>query len=183
MKLIRRARSDLHKKVAEIASVANIPEIQAQSELINKILNTDYVDNAGINEFEEIREKLRDLMKYIPRGKIKYETNFSDELLSATWKESELENDELKNYKAKAEYYIRHTANIRKGGMIMLRVGMLTSGGDCQALTVSCRWRWSYQIRKSDRQTLRRYYPVTTLPVPISPLPMASISCGKSSKC
>lgn len=60
-----RARSDLHKKVAEIASVANIPEIQAQSELINKILNTDYVDNAGINEFEEIREKLRDLMKYI----------------------------------------------------------------------------------------------------------------------
>lgn len=66
MKLIRRARSDLHKKVAEIASVANIPEIQTQSELINKILNTDYVDNAGINEFEEIREKLRDLMKYIP---------------------------------------------------------------------------------------------------------------------
>ena len=74
-----RARSDLHKKVAGIASVANIPEIQAQSELINKILNTDYVDNAGINEFEEIREKLRDLMKYIPRGKIKYETDFSDD--------------------------------------------------------------------------------------------------------
>ena len=46
--------------------MANIPEIQAQSELVNKILNTDYVDNAGINEFEEIREKLRDLMKYIP---------------------------------------------------------------------------------------------------------------------
>lgn len=108
-----RARSDLHKKVAGIASVANIPEIQAKSELINKILNTDYVDNAGINEFEEIREKLRDLMKYIPRGKIKYETNFSDELLSATWKESELENDELKNYKAKAEYYIRqHQDNV-----------------------------------------------------------------------
>lgn len=108
-----RARSDLHKKVAGIASVANIPEIQAQSELINKILNTDYVDNAGINEFEEIREKLRDLMKYIPRGKIKYETNFSDELLSVEWKESELENDELKNYKAKAEYYIRqHQDNV-----------------------------------------------------------------------
>ena len=52
-------------------------------------------------------------VKYIPRGKIKYETNFSDELLSATWKESELENDELKNYKAKAEYYIRqHQDNV-----------------------------------------------------------------------
>lgn len=47
-----RARTDLRKKVAGIANVANIPEIQAQSELINKILNTDYIDNAGINDFE-----------------------------------------------------------------------------------------------------------------------------------
>ncbi len=108
-----KARGDLRKRVAQIASVANIPEIQAQSDLINKILNTDYVDNAGIDDFEEIREKLRDLMKYIPRGTIKYVTNFSDELLSTDWRESELENDELKNYKAKAEYYIRqHQDNI-----------------------------------------------------------------------
>lgn len=31
------------------------------------------------------------------------------------------------------------TANIRKGGTIMLRVGMLTSGGDCQALNAAMR--------------------------------------------
>lgn len=46
-------------------------------------------------------------MKYIPKDGVKYITNFTDELLSTEWKESELENDELKNYKAKAEYYIR----------------------------------------------------------------------------
>lgn len=108
-----RARSDLYKKVKGVAGVANIPEIQAQSEIINKILHTDYVDQAGIDEFEEIREKLRNLMKYIQTGTIKYVTNFTDELLSIEWKESELENDELKNYKAKAEYYIRqHQDNI-----------------------------------------------------------------------
>jgi type I restriction enzyme R subunit len=50
--------------------------------MINKILNTDYVDNAGINEFKEIREKFRDLMKYIPKHKIRYDTNFEDDLLS-----------------------------------------------------------------------------------------------------
>ena len=108
-----RARSDLHKKVAGIASVANIPEIQAQSEFINMILHTDYVDTAGINEFEEIRERLRNLMKYLPHSNVRYDTNFADELLSIEWNESELENDELKNYKAKAEYYIRqHQDNI-----------------------------------------------------------------------
>ena len=108
-----RARSDLHKKIAGIASVANIPEIQAQTDLINKVLNTDYVDTAGINEFEEIREKLRNLMKYLPNSSIRYDTNFTDEVLSTEWNESELENDDLKNYKAKAEYYIRqHQDNI-----------------------------------------------------------------------
>ncbi len=52
-----RHRSDLFKKVAGIASVANIPEIQAQRELIDTNFNTDYVDNAGIDEFEHIRER------------------------------------------------------------------------------------------------------------------------------
>ena len=102
-----RARSDLMKKVAGIASVANIPEIMVQAELINKILHTDYLDHAGINEFEEIREKLRGLMKYIPSSVVTYETNFDDQLLAIEWNESQLENDDLKNYRAKAEYYVR----------------------------------------------------------------------------
>ncbi len=102
-----RARHDLTKKVSAVASVANIPEIMMQAELIDKILHTDYVDNAGIDEFEHIRERLRALMKYIPIIKIRYDTDFDDEILSMEWKESELENDDLKNYKAKAEYYVR----------------------------------------------------------------------------
>ncbi|MBQ3508569.1 MAG: DEAD/DEAH box helicase family protein [Peptococcaceae bacterium] len=102
-----RARSDLVKRVNGIASVANIPEIQMQGEFIQQILHTDYLDNAGIHQFEEIRERLRGLMKYIPKVELHYDTHFSDELLSQEWKESELENDDLKNYKAKAEFYVR----------------------------------------------------------------------------
>ena len=78
-----------------------------QAELIDKILHTDYLDNAGIDEFEHIRESLRDLIKYIPNVKIIYDTDFDDEILSVDWKESELDSDDLKNYKAKAEYYVR----------------------------------------------------------------------------
>ena len=108
-----RHRSDLFKKVEGIASVANIPEIQMQSELINKILHTNYVENAGIDELEHIRISLRGLMKYLPKEIVKYDTNFTDEILSTEWNESELENDELKNYKAKAEFYVRqHQDNI-----------------------------------------------------------------------
>ena len=102
-----KARNDLYKKVGGVAGVANIPEIMAQSELIDKLLHTNYLENAGMNEFEHIRKSLRDLMKYIPVNKLRYDTNFDDEILSMDWKESELENDDLKNYKAKAEFYIR----------------------------------------------------------------------------
>ena len=103
-----RARNDLMKRVASVAGVANIPEIQAQTDFINQVLHTDFVENAGINEFEMIRKRLRSLMKYIPpQERPKYTTNFEDDILSVEWKDSELENDELKNYKAKAEYYIR----------------------------------------------------------------------------
>lgn len=103
-----RARKDLLLKVSALAGVANIPEIMVQAELIEEILHSNYLDNAGINEFEHIRKNLRDLMKYIPVGpRITYVTNFDDDILSMEWHESELENDDLKNYKAKAEYYVR----------------------------------------------------------------------------
>ena len=106
-KTYTRAQKDLVKRVAGIAGVANIPEIAAQSELIENILHGTYLERAGIHEFEYIRQNLRDLMKYIPRGSAVYTTNFTDEILSTEWTEADLENDDLKNYKAKAEFYIR----------------------------------------------------------------------------
>lgn len=106
-KTYTRARNELIKKVSSITGVANVPEIGAQSELIKKILHTGYLDTAGINEFEHIRECLRGLMKYLPCDGRVYTTDFTDDILSVEWKEAELENDDLKNYKAKAEFYIR----------------------------------------------------------------------------
>ena len=108
-----RGHHELVKKVSAIANVANIPEIMMQAELIDQILHTNYLDNAGIDEFEHIRECLRNLMRYVTGGHETYVTNFDDEILSVEWKESELENDDLKNYKAKAEYYVRqHQDNV-----------------------------------------------------------------------
>ena len=102
-----RARRDLENKVIAVSKVANIPEIMAQSELIDKILHTDYLDTADVDTFENIRKSMRNLMKYIHADKAIYDTNFDDEILSSEWKDSELENDDLKNYKAKAEFYVR----------------------------------------------------------------------------
>lgn len=140
-----RARTDLYKKVSGITSVANIPEIMVQSELINKILHTDYLDTAGINEFEHIRENLRDLMKYIPRTGVKYITNFDDEILSVEWNESDLESDDLKNYKAKAEFYIRQHQD--EAAIAKLRSNVPLNAEDVKALE---RILWSEVGSKKD---------------------------------
>ena len=131
-KTYKRARHDLMKKVGGIAGVANIPEIMAQSELIQKILHTDYLDTAGINEFEHIRENLRGLMKYLPKTVIRYDTNFTDDILSTEWNEAELETDDFRNYKAKAEYYIRTHQD--EGVIAKLRSNIPLTADDVKAL-------------------------------------------------
>ena len=127
-----KARSDLFKKVSDVAGVANIPEIRSQSELLEKILHTDYLDNAGIKEFEHIREHLRGLMKYLPRGGEVYTTNFTDDILSVEWKESDLENDDLKNYKAKAAFYLRQHQD--KASIAKLRTNIPLTEKDVKEL-------------------------------------------------
>lgn len=106
-----RAHHDLLQKAEALSKIANVPEIAAQSALLEKILHTDYVENTGVDELEKIRKALRDLMKYITNEQSAYETGFGDEILSIEWKQSELENDDLQNYKMRAEFYVRQHQN------------------------------------------------------------------------
>ena len=102
-----RRKADLFRKASALSKVSNIPEVTAQKDLILRIIETDYVDRAGIDDLEHIRKSLRDLIKYIPINHLAYITDFDDTIIDSEWNESELENDELENYKAKVEYYIR----------------------------------------------------------------------------
>ena len=71
-------------------------------------------------------------MKYLPHDGAIYNTNFTDDILSVEWKESELENDDLKNYKAKAEFYVRqHRDNI---AIAKLRSNIPLTGEDVKML-------------------------------------------------
>ncbi len=104
----KRGLKDLLGKVRGLSKVGTIPAVVEQKDFIVQLLNTDYIETAGINEFELIRQKLRDLIKYIPHGeKPIFNTDFDDEILSVTEHESDLGNDDLQNYKMKVNYYIR----------------------------------------------------------------------------
>lgn len=106
------ARKELVRKVRAVAEVSNIPSINAKREFLHQLLRTDYIETAGIGEFERIREELRGLIKYIPpRERGVFNTDLADEIVSAQWRDSELENDDLADYKERVNYYIRQHQN------------------------------------------------------------------------
>ncbi len=103
-----RGIKELIAKARAVSTVSTIPEVKAQSELLDKIINTSYLETADLHDFEYIREKLRDLIKYIPRVLFKpWTTDFTEEILAAETRESDLENDDLKDYKQRVNSYIR----------------------------------------------------------------------------
>lgn len=129
-----RAKRDLKKRANALSRLIgkHIDEIDCRKEIIDKVLSDSYVDGAGIIEFEEIRTGLRDIMSFIKSTVQTYDTNFDDDILSTDWHESELENDDLKNYKAKAEFYIKqHQDNIV---IAKLKTNKPLTTGDVKAL-------------------------------------------------
>ena len=104
----KRARNDLLKKVNALTGYGSIPEVSAQKEFIELLLNGEYIEQAGVNEFETIRLKLRGLMKYIEHDPIaRYDTDFKDSIIKEAQNPSDLGGDELQNYKLKVSHYIR----------------------------------------------------------------------------
>jgi len=106
-KSYKKATNDLYRKTGELSRYATIPAIAAEQELIEQILHNDYLERAGLKDFDDIRLRLRDLIKFIPKEeRSRYDTNFTDDILSIEWNESQLDNDDLADYKKRVNYYI-----------------------------------------------------------------------------
>lgn len=106
-KSTKRAKNDVAKKASALSKYGNIPAIARQRELIEQIIHNDYLERAGISDFEDIRIKIRDLIKFIPENeRVLYDTDFTDDILNMEWNESELSNDDLINYKKKVNFYL-----------------------------------------------------------------------------
>jgi len=116
----KRIKSDIYKKVDELSKFGTIVAIVEKKELIEQIINNDFLERAGILDCEEIRKNLRDLIKFIPeKERVRYDTNFTDDIVSLEWRESQLANDDLANYKKKVDYYIMQHQDI--GAIAKLR--------------------------------------------------------------
>ncbi|MCL2235849.1 MAG: DEAD/DEAH box helicase family protein [Defluviitaleaceae bacterium] len=113
-KSYKRAKNDVVTKVQALARYCGrYPDVVKQQNLIEQILHNEFLERAGVMDYENIRTSLRDLIKFIPPDeRQRYDTNFTDDILSEEWHESQLDNDDLANFKKKVSYYITQNQNI-----------------------------------------------------------------------
>lgn len=103
-----RAFKDLKRRVAGLVSCGTIPAVSQQKGVIDTVLHNNDLERIQIPDLEEIRIKLRDLMKFVQfSGQTRYETNFIDCVTGYEENDAELGTGELENYRKKAEFFLR----------------------------------------------------------------------------
>lgn len=106
-KSYERPKNDVIRKSELLSHYGTFPAVAEHKELIEQILHNGLLERAGIMDYEDIRMNLRDLIKFIPESdRVRYDTDFTDDILSIEWHEANLDNDDLANYKKKVAYYI-----------------------------------------------------------------------------
>jgi type I restriction enzyme R subunit len=128
-----KAKGDLKRKCGALSRYATIPAVEAERGLIDQIVNNGFLDQAGILEYEDIRKRLRDLVKFIEyEERDRYETNFTDDILSMEWNGPQLENDDLANYKKKVSHYILQHQDVP--AIAKLKGNLPLTPGDIESL-------------------------------------------------
>lgn len=93
-----------------LSSLTNVPKIAEQLPTIEKILTDTFWDSDHLQDFEEVRENIRELVKYIPYEKQEnVYTQFKDHLNKEEISEKSLipQYQKMPGYRSRVERYVR----------------------------------------------------------------------------
>lgn len=92
----------------KLAKKSSRPQVREKKYIIDKIQTEEFWENVDIFELEEVREALRELLRYIETKNQKiYYTDFQDTIIQVKEGEAIYNTNELKNYKKKVEHYLK----------------------------------------------------------------------------
>lgn len=105
---INRFAAMVNTSCEKLAGKYTIPQVAAQRQLIDRIIQDGYWAEADIFAFEEAREALRELMQFLDNEiQSIYYTHFDDELVNIIVGEPLGGGPELKPYKERVQSYLR----------------------------------------------------------------------------
>ncbi|MES9744601.1 DEAD/DEAH box helicase family protein [Priestia megaterium] len=93
----------------ELSKLSTIPQINAKRDILIKVQSEEFWEEANIFELEEVREAIRELVKFLEKESQKdYYTNFSD-MFTIINKEEEAfyGSNDLQNYRKKVNRYLK----------------------------------------------------------------------------
>ena len=92
----------------KLSKLGSIPQVMEQKYIIEKVMTEEFWDDVDVFTLEEVRDALRDLVRFIERDVQKiYYTNFEDEIIAEESNGSIYNVNDLKNYKKKVEHYLK----------------------------------------------------------------------------
>lgn len=91
-----------------------IPAVQAQKYLLEKVAAEEFWGSTDIVELETVREAMRELIQYLPKKEKRiYYTDFEEAVLEEKAGEAIQGGNDLKNYKKRVEFYLKeHLDNL-----------------------------------------------------------------------
>ncbi len=91
-----------------LSKLGSIPQVVRQKAIIQKVKAGAFWKEASLQDLEEVRGALRDLIKFIEREQQKiYYTDFKDEIIEQTEHGSILDVNDLQSYRQKVEHYLK----------------------------------------------------------------------------
>lgn len=103
----------------DLAKRGTINAVKDQKDVIERAMDKDFWENATINEMEEIRVLLRNLVQFVEKvTKKNYYSHFEDEVIDVKEDYAPLLNiNELEDYREKVEQFLKETDNLAVYGL------------------------------------------------------------------
>ena len=91
----------------ELSKLGTIPQVQEKKYIIEKVKTEEFWENVDVFELEEVRDALRELLKYLQRQtQTIYYTSFDDFIIAEESNAAMYNTNDLKNYRKKVEHYL-----------------------------------------------------------------------------
>lgn len=106
-----RYHASIKMKADVLSRMGNIPEVQRNMPVIERIREPEYLEGCGPVKLDEIRRMLRGLIPYIPKEERRIiDTNFKDRIMNQEIRDSDSKLTGNIRYREKMERYLRDNA-------------------------------------------------------------------------
>ncbi len=106
--VFKRGIKSVMETADKLSKLGTIPEIKEKKAIIERIVEPEFWESADIFDMENVREALRDLIKYLEKNTQGiYYTEFSDSIISEESHSSMYNVNDLKSYRKKVEFYLK----------------------------------------------------------------------------